>query len=231
MTAPVRAAGVELLDDPAADPALVARVLTDLIRANRWLGGVAAMRHGLTALFDRRDTGGHFTLLDVGTGAGDLPRAATRWAARRGITLHTVGLERLRAAARCNASRGGSTLLACGTALPFADAGIDIVSIAQLLHHFDDDTVVRMLAEAHRVAARGVVITDLWPTPGAAAGFRLAGRALGLHQVTIDDGVTSLARGRRTAALAALAVRAGAVAPRATSRPPARVIVSWRTDS
>jgi hypothetical protein len=41
--------GVELLDDPTADPALVAASLRDIARANRWFGGAAAMRRGLSA--------------------------------------------------------------------------------------------------------------------------------------------------------------------------------------
>lgn len=45
-----------------------------------------------------------------------------------------------------------------GVTLPFADASVDYVSIIDVLHHTDDPGAV--LAEAARVARRGVVIKD-----------------------------------------------------------------------
>ena len=58
--------GTELLDDLAADAAQVRCSLHSIARANRWLGGLAAVRYGL-----RRALGGgacyahRLTLLDV----------------------------------------------------------------------------------------------------------------------------------------------------------------------
>ncbi|MGH7514630.1 MAG: hypothetical protein ACREOQ_17085, partial [Gemmatimonadales bacterium] len=86
--------GAELLDDPAADPATVAASLRDIARANRWFGGVAAMRRGLAQALAGLPPGSSATLVDLGTGLGDLPCAAVRWAARRGVRLAAFGLER-----------------------------------------------------------------------------------------------------------------------------------------
>ena len=65
--------GVELLDDPGADPAVVRSSLRHIARSNRWLGGRAALRFGLAMALDSARPGADFSLLDVGTGAGDLP--------------------------------------------------------------------------------------------------------------------------------------------------------------
>ena len=70
--------GVELLDDPAADPATVRSSLGDIARSNRWLGGRAAVRFGLDRLLKKLPHERRLTLLDVGTGAGDLPLDAVR---------------------------------------------------------------------------------------------------------------------------------------------------------
>lgn len=248
--------GVETLDDPGADPATVARMLGDIARANRWFGGARTVTGGLAALFDPADRGGLFTLLDVGTGAGDLPRVAARWGRRRGITIEPVGVERSRVAARLAAGNGVATVVACGTQLPFgqrdtrgargeepeaavqrpapfaprASRPVDIVLLSQVLHHFDDDSAIRLLAEAGRVARRGVIVADLRPSRPAAVAFRAAGALLRFDPVTVADGVTSLARGRDGRATAALARRAGATVVTARDLPMARVLVAWRSD-
>ena len=245
--------GVETLDDPTADPAVVSRMLGDIARANRWFGGVTTVERGLDFLLAPGDRGSTVALLDVGTGAGDLPAAAVRWGARRGISIVPVGIERSRAAARLAAGNGVPTAVACGTQLPFRQCDargargegrrgpslrpsplaprlsrpVDVVLISQLLHHFDDDTAIRLLAEAGRVARRGVIVTDLRPSRTAAVLFRAAGRVLRFDPVTIADGVTSLARGRDAAATAELARRAGAGTVHARDLPMARVLVAW----
>ena len=220
--------GVEALDDPTAEPGLVRRMLSDLRRSNRWLGGLAAARRGIRLLLDDADRGRTLRLLDIGAGAGDVTRDAVRFAARQQVALQPLALERHRAAAAMANQAGIGTVFGCGTALPFADDSIDIVLIAQLLHHFADDTAVQVLREAHRVASRGVVITDLHPSRLSAIGYRLVGPLLFLHPVTIADGVTSLARGRSAGELMAMAHSAGELAPVGMHLPFSRVLVAWR---
>src|SRR5512135_2896172 len=119
--------GTEALDDPPTDPLLVARMLRDIARCNRWLGGTAAVRFGISRLLlptDRRRT---LTLFDVGTGAGDLPLDARRWARRRGVTLAPLALERLATAARLARQAGVPVMLGCAGDLPVATRSVDLV--------------------------------------------------------------------------------------------------------
>lgn len=230
MTALASAPGREALDDPRTDAALVGRMLADIARGNRWLGGGRAAVDGLAALLDPADRDTTCTLLDVGTGAGDLPRVLVRAAARRGVRLRPLGLERLPAAARLAHGSGLPTVLACGGTLPFADRSVDFVLASQLHHHLDDRSAVALCREMARVARRGVIVADLRPAPLAAPAYRAVAPFLRLHPVTVADGVTSLARSRPPAALAALARAAGARAPHVATPPCARVVVAWRTD-
>lgn len=114
--------GVEILDSPTADPALVRRMLGDIARANRWFGGVRAMKAGLRVL-QPATTPQRLTMLDVGTGAGDLPLAAREWGRAHGVDIGGVGVERHRAAARLSHDNGVPCVVACGSALPFRSAG------------------------------------------------------------------------------------------------------------
>lgn len=222
--------GHEALDDPTTPPALVERMLVDIARSNRWFGGRLAMRAGLRRLVDASDRGRTLTLLDIGTGAGDLPHDAVRWGAGRGVTIVPIGLERIPAAAHL-AQRGGlPVLLGCAGDLPIRRKGVDLVLVSQMVHHLDRPSAVRLLAECDAIARRGVVIADLRPSPLAAFGYRLAGPFLRMHPLTVSDGVVSLARGLHPAALRAIAREATGHDVDVWRLPGARVIAAWRTD-
>jgi hypothetical protein len=212
----------ELFDDPAADAATVVASLRDIARANRYFGGAAAAVGRLDEFFRAAPRGAALTLLDVGTGEGDIPRAARRRAASRGLRLQVLGLERHPAAARLAARDGTITpLVADVHALPFRAASVDLVLCSQLLHHFRGPVLVSAVAELGRVARAGVVIADLLPSPLAAVGFWLVGYPLRFHWVTRRDGFVSVLRGFTPAALLAACREAGA-------EPQVRTHAGWR---
>ncbi|MEP6591706.1 MAG: methyltransferase domain-containing protein [Gemmatimonadota bacterium] len=224
------AIGTEALDDPATDPALVVRMLGDIARANRWFGGTRTVHTGLEWLLEPGDRGRTLTLLDIGTGAGDLPLDAVRWARARGVTLRPLGIERIPAAAQLARRNGVPTLLACGTAQPVADRGVDIVLMSQLAHHLDDVGIVALFAECSRVARRGVIVADLRPSSMAEVAFRVGGAVLALHPMTVSDGITSLRRGFSTARLTRLLDQGTHRERCLVTQPIARVLACWRTD-
>jgi hypothetical protein len=70
---PARRGGIEILDDPAVDPEVMKRSMRDVACANTLFGGKrAALAEVMPAL---KAVGRAATLLDVGTGRGDIPRA------------------------------------------------------------------------------------------------------------------------------------------------------------
>lgn len=222
--------GTEALDDPATDPALVRRMLTDIVRANRWLGGAAAVRYGITRLLHPADRGATLTLFDIGTGAGDLPAHAERAAARLGVTLRSAGLERTPVAARLAIHAGVPTIVGCAGALPLRAGSVDIVLLSQVAHHLGRDATIDLFRASSALARRGVLVADLRPGRLAAAGFCVAGAALAMHRVTIRDGVTSLRRGYSVAALQSLCDAAGASGARVETFGVSRIVAWWRTD-
>jgi SAM-dependent methyltransferase len=216
--------GTELLDRPDADPAAVRTSLGNIARANRWFGGNAAVVHGVERLLGVRPTS-RLTLLDLGTGAGDIPAALREWGAARGTRVRTFGLERLPPAATLARSAELPVALGCASALPFRSGAVDIVILSQLLHHFERDAAVRILREGARVARCGVVVADLLRSRTAAALFGLGARVLGFDHHTRVDGITSVGRGYDQGELAEL-FRAAGLAVSTAVRPGWRV-VAW----
>ena len=89
MLTPRRKRGVEILDSPDVDPQLVTRSLADVARANALFGGVSSALEELITVL--KDSPRITTLLDVGTGLGDIPCRARELARRNGVALTTIG--------------------------------------------------------------------------------------------------------------------------------------------
>src|SRR5688572_23346486 len=169
---PPRVRGTEYLDSPDVAPSVVQRSLRDVARSNALFGGTRAVLSELRPVFANA-AGRQLTLLDVGSGVGDIPKAARELAHRRGVQLVTVSLDGSLALAAPSRARGNLALCGDALSLPFADGSIDIVMCSQVLHHFRDDDACRLIAEMHRVAATRVVIADLRRSWIAAAGIWL----------------------------------------------------------
>ena len=120
----------ELLDDPRADPVAVGKELRDIARLNAWFGGTRAVVRELEPFFERsgRGTGNGkretWTLLDIGTGLGDIPRAAVAAARRHGVELTPMGMDLSRTAARLARAGGLAVIVADGSWLPLGPRSV-----------------------------------------------------------------------------------------------------------
>ena len=221
-----RQRGIEILDDPNVDPAVVTRSMRDVERANRLFGGADA------ALSEIRDTISELPkcarLLDVGTGTADIPAGARKLAADNGIKLTTVGFDISRVLLERNRKRNDSVVLGDALALPFRDSSMDVVTCSQVLHHFQDADAKKLITEMNRVARTRVVISDLRRSVFAAGGLWLASFLLRFHPVSRHDGVVSVMRGFVSRELSDLVVSAIGQKPVVKHRRGFRVTTSWK---
>lgn len=229
LPAPRRRRGVEYLDAPDVDPAIVTRSLSDVALANRLFGGTRAVLAELGPVFAALRAAGRreATLLDVGTGMGDIPARARDVARASGVALTTVGLDA--ASELAVASRCRTTHSVCGDALalPFRDGAVDVVTCSQVLHHFVEHDARALIAELDRVARMRVVVSDLRRSLPAAAGIWIASFPLGFHPVSRHDGVVSVMRGFTERELRAWVRETVGGEPSVRYRAIARVTASW----
>ena len=229
----------EILDDPRVDPVDRARSLADVERSNLLFGGRRAVILALRPLFDeivseiakdarpparpRRPV----TLLDVGTGAADLPWRAREIARRRGLALQAIAMDSVFSVTLAARRRIKDAVCGDALALPFADRSVDFVLCSQVLHHFDHDRGVELIAELDRVARRRVIISDLRRSWLGATGFALAAVALRFHPITRHDGPISVLRGFTEGELGGMVVTATGVQPAIRRRLGYRLTASW----
>jgi ubiquinone/menaquinone biosynthesis C-methylase UbiE len=204
----------ELLDGPLDDPAALRGNLRDLERANRWLGGASLSARAIDRLAGDRGT---LTVLDVGTGAADIPLALLARAARDGRRLQVTGIDNrpeILAAAVARRPQLGSTdglelQVGDGRALPFPDRSFDIAHASLLVHHLEPSVAVALLREMGRVARRGIVINDLRRNRLAWLGAWLLSRLVTGNRYTRHDAPLSVRRAYTLAELTSLMAAAG----------------------
>jgi ubiquinone/menaquinone biosynthesis C-methylase UbiE len=211
-----RLAGVpELLDGPLDDPAALRGNLRDLVRVNRWLGGTRLSARAVDVLLDGRLAPQQ--LLDVGTGAADIPVSLIARARRSGRVLKVTALDsrpEVMDAARAIDPRldgwpGLDLVVADGATLPWDDRSFDAVHASLVLHHLEPPEAVEFLREARRIARRGVVVNDLVRARHHAVLARLLAGVATRNRYTRHDAPLSVRRAYTRLELRALLASAG----------------------
>ena len=199
------------MDDVGELGPLLDGTLDDLRRVNRWLGGARLTLRALEGLTAAHAPGAELSVLDVGTGAGDIPRAIVEWAHRRGLRPRVVATDvagELLDLARRGDAEGVEFALADARNLPFSDRSFDVAACSLVLHHFGPEDAVVVLREMRRVARVGVVVNDLvrgWLGYGGAWALS---RVFTSNPLTRHDAPLSVRRAYTRAELAELAALA-----------------------
>jgi len=200
----------ELMDDEqsSGETADWRGSLHDLARINALLGGKRLMRVEIDRL-PRPPV----TLLDVGTGGGDMPAYMLDHLAARGVRATCVAVDRSErvlsiAAERLRGRADVRLQQADATALPFADDSFDLGTLVLALHHFDGASAVGALRELARVA-RTVIVNDLRRSPIAWAFARVVIPMFTRNRFTRNDAPMSVLRAYTPAEVRELAAQAG----------------------
>jgi Methyltransferase domain len=198
----------ELMDAPGLPEAEVADAYGVLRRVNRqFFGSLRSIGRELERFLDddRPDAAADLWALDVGSGAGDIPRALSDRARARGFTLTALALDRDPTALALAARLDVPAVRGDALRLPLADRSIDLVTAVKFAHHFSGSALARLLAEMTRVARRRVVVLDIRRHWLAYAGFVAWSRVFTRNRLVRSDGPLSVLRGFTRAELAELA--------------------------
>jgi SAM-dependent methyltransferase len=202
---------------------------------NRWLGGQRALlRHLSEVLPPARSSepGRAITILDAGTGSGDLPRAIVRWARRRQLRVQVVASDiqdqTLEIARRRSAEFPEIDFVRADVRqLPFANQTFDCALLSLTLHHLEGDDPVRALRELGRVSRHGILVGELergWP--GYLGARLLAATIWRTNRLTRHDGPLSVRRAFTPGELRALAAAAELSAAHVYRHPLFRLILT-----
>lgn len=199
---------VEKMDLPDCDPDRLERTYRQFALVNRALSGWRRLyRREIRSLLSAGST---ITVLDVGSGGGDLAVTLARWAARDGFRLHVTGIDPDSRAHSFASGRppvaGVEFRRAHTTELLREGLTFDVVISNHVLHHLQPAELQPFLADTQELARSKVLHNDLRRSPAAYTLFFVA--ALPFQGSYIrEDGLTSIRRSYTPQELADLAPR------------------------
>ncbi len=198
------------MDTLALPPAVADRTLRFLEMTNRRFGGTGIVLRHLKRWSSGWPRGAVVSVLDVGTGAADIPRALVAWGKPRGISLRVTAIdmaEDITAVARERVRHVPEIAVEQATLADVAASGrrFDYVTASLFLHHVPDPLLRATLQAMDQVARRGIVIGDL---VRSAAGFLAVGflSAVAGNAIVRHDGPLSVRRAFTVAELSRLAL-------------------------
>jgi 2-polyprenyl-3-methyl-5-hydroxy-6-metoxy-1,4-benzoquinol methylase len=194
----------ELMDDPGCDHEALRRTYAQFRYLNAAVSGWRRVyRRRIRPLLSADD---ETTLLDVGSGGGDVARTLARWAARDGVRLSITGIdpdERAHAYASGLPAESGVVFRRASTAdLVETGEQFDVVVSNHLLHHLSGPDLRRLVSDSERLTRRLVVHNDLARSRLAYAAWAVVSWPLRRSSFVHVDGLRSIRRSYRVPELA-----------------------------
>lgn len=197
----------ERMDDPHCD-------LDELNRTYAQFGAVNGLVAGWRQVYrqylrPRLSSTRPNTVLDIGCGGGDVPRALIGWAARDGFTLRITAIDAdARAIAFAQAQLPVSGLHFRQTMsgdLVAEGQQFDLITSNHLLHHLSAPELSALLADCEALCTGLVVHSDIQRSPLAYLGFGAGVAPLFRGSFIGPDGLLSIRRSFTAAELGELA--------------------------
>jgi ubiquinone/menaquinone biosynthesis C-methylase UbiE len=189
----------EILDQDGIDERALRHNLRDIMRVNRFFGGIAEIIRHLQPLVRELPAERPITVLDLGAGAGDIPRAISRWATAQGRSVSICASDRspeILDLARKQTGDDPAIAFAVFDArnVPLPDSSFDVVLCSLALHHFTENDAIAVLREMDRLSTAGFIVNDLRRTRIGFVAAWLASRLTTRSALTRNDAPLSVRR-------------------------------------
>ncbi|WP_138496645.1 methyltransferase domain-containing protein [Paenibacillus pinistramenti] len=195
-----RALEPEVMDDFTDGGHELREALGQIRRLNRIFAAPGPVLYGVRKLWKDAGKPRRFTILDIGSGSGDVNKALLRWAEEEGLELSIILSDITEEA--CEEARllyRGEPRIRVRRSDVFdlPEASADIITASQFLHHFPEEELPKVVGHMLAASRLGVVISDLhrhW-MPWLAVSVMV--RLISANRFVKTDGPLSVAKGFR----------------------------------
>ena len=186
----------EEIDDPSQPYGELVRSMQDVAWSNRLFGGTQTILCHVARLLRDVPPGTAIRILDIATGAADIPNALLDWGKKRGLALTIIGVDNQAAMLRMAQADAPNIHLvqADALALPFPARSFDLALCALAFHHLGFEASARLLTRMDRLTTRGFVVSDLRRDYPTLWGVEAAMAAVRAHPFTRHDAPASVRR-------------------------------------
>jgi ubiquinone/menaquinone biosynthesis C-methylase UbiE len=219
------------MDDPSLEPLPHAQALRGLERINFLSGSVRILWRPVRSL--ALETSSPLRILDIASGAGDVPAGLWRAAQRSGFKIDVDGSDVSSTAigfARKRAEASGASvrffpLNPLEQPLP---SGYDVITCSLFLHHLSEPDTALLLRRMLSAAGRLVLVNDLLRHPAGLAMALSVPQLLSRSPVVHADAPLSVRAAYTREEILSLCRSHGLPAPEFRRRWPYRYLLQWK---
>jgi|SRR5579862_236076 len=222
----------EIMDDPALEKSEHIRALKGLETLNKFSRSSRLIWNQLRHLVDAKSAK-PLRVLDIATGAGDVPIGLMKLAASAGAVLEVEACDFSARALefareRASAAKVAVRFFEWNAVAQGVPGGYDAIVSSLFLHHLKTSDAANLLREMGRRARRMVVINDLVRSRTNYALAFAATRLLSRSRVVHEDGPQSIAAAFTVPEMKAMARDAELDGFEIKRRFPCRFVLSWK---
>ena len=197
-----RSEQTEIMDDFDLKGEEMDLLLSDLKTVNTLLGGTNISLDGVKQLLERCDTNKTIVILDIGCGDGEILRKCAELGKSLNLNFELIGIDgnahilkaaREKSKSYSNIKFQTGDILSTNALLPEHD----IAQCTLFLHHFPNESIVRILQRLADKSKAGIVINDLERSKLAFWLFKLFSFVFLKTKIAKHDGLVSIARSFR----------------------------------
>lgn len=222
----------EIMDDPALDESEHVHALQGLERINRFSRSARLVWSKIEPLL-KNDPQRTFRVLDIATGAGDIPIALSQLGAKYGDRLNVQACDvspraiefAQKRAAAANASVRFFVHDVVANSVP---DGFDILTSSLFFHHLQTGQAAQLLTSMRAEAKSAIVVNDLERSAVGWVLATVATRLLSTSHVVHVDGPLSVRAAFSLPEIRQMALNAGLMNPTIERHFPCRFLLSWR---
>lgn len=195
-----RAVQHELMDDFSSGGPELRQALQHLRLLNRIFGAAGPTLFGFKRLWLQAGKPKTLSILDVGSGSGDVNRHLLRWADENGVDLRITLVditEEACAEAREFFRTEPRVSVMRSSLFQLPENGVDITTGTQFVHHFTNTELPQVVGCMLKASRVGVVINDIHRHWIAWAAVWVTARMISKNRYILNDGPLSVAKGFR----------------------------------
>lgn len=181
----------EIMDNFSIQDERIDEALSELIVANKLLGGISTTEDGLRLLLNEKKNE-NISILDVGAGASDILQQLNKESYK--IKITSIDLNK-RACMLLQKNLISNIVCADSLFIPIKQKQFDVIHASLFFHHFNEEEIKKILTDFLKISKSGIIINDLRRSVFALLGIKIVSALFSKSEMFKNDGPLSVRRG------------------------------------